>query len=255
MQLKNVVFDTYIRKYPELKYRINPPEHNAMDTVAVCDTDAKAKEWIAKGYACIGIEKCNRIYSAGYVTDSQDNIDDEFVYMVYCRCNGLPMTICETKRLIIREMSKSDVKLLYDIYKGNVLKFAEPLYEYEEEVEFTEKYIENMYGFYGYGLWLLERRADGKLIGRAGLSNRIVDGSNEIELGYIIGEEFQRNGYAFEACEAILKYGFESIGAERIIACIDKNNAPSIGLAHKLKFRKLPYDGNDPVRIFYRLRD
>lgn len=255
MQLKNVVFDTELKKYPDLRYRINPTEYNTGDTVIICDTDRKAKEWASKGYSCIGMETDERIYSVKYVTDSPECINDEYIYMVYCRHNGIPMTICETKRLMVREMSKRDIVSLYDIYKGNVLKFVEPLYEYEKEVEFTEKYIENMYGYYGYGLWILERKSDRKIIGRAGLSNRNVDGVNEIELGYIIGEEFQQNGYAYEACEAIIRFGFENIGADRIIACIDKNNAPSIGLAHKLKFTGLSSDEESPMLIFYRLRD
>ena len=37
---------------------------------------------------------------------------------------------------------------------------------------FTIKYIENMYGFFGYGLWLVFDKKTGELVARAGIENR-----------------------------------------------------------------------------------
>lgn len=43
-----------------------------------------------------------------------------------------------------------------------------------------------MYGMYGFGMWLVKDRDTDKLIGRAGLELRLIDGVEEMELGYII---------------------------------------------------------------------
>lgn len=45
-----------------------------------------------------------------------------------------------------------------------------------------------MYGMYGFGMWLVKDRDTDKLIGRAGLELRLIDGVEEMELGYIIGK-------------------------------------------------------------------
>lgn len=251
MELKNVIFDVACVELPKLNYVINPPEYTVNDTVVACDDNGKIKEWKEKGFACIGVENGERILS-DYVTDSLEGIDEDYLLLVFCRTHGLPMQICETDRLLIREMTTGDLPELYEIYKGSVLEFVEPLYEYEEELRFTESYIKNMYGFYGYGLWLLVRKKDGKVIGRAGLSNRLLDNENELELGYVVGEAYQGCGYATEACEAILRLAFEKIGARRVIACIEKENVPSRKLAHKLKFTKIDKEWDNHMEVYER---
>lgn len=61
--------------------------------------------------------------------------------------------------------------------------FVEPLYDYETELEYQKAYIENMYGFYEYGMWLVFLKETGRLIGRAGLEHD--------EMGYMIAQQFQ----------------------------------------------------------------
>lgn len=50
------------------------------------------------------------------------------------------------------------------------------------------------------------RKEDNKVIGRAGIENREIDGELQKELGYLIGKPWQGMGYAAEACLAILDY-------------------------------------------------
>lgn len=143
----------------------------------------------------------------------------------------------ETPRLIIREMSVKDLNELYGIYDKNVTKYVENLYQdRREEEEFTSAYIKNMYGYYGYGLWILQLK-DGTIIGRAGLSNRVVDGEIKLEAGYLVGSSFQGNGYAFEAMSHIIRYAFDELESEEINCFIKEDNAPSKRLAEKLGFK------------------
>lgn len=142
----------------------------------------------------------------------------------------------ETPRLSIREVCIADLDALYRIYDENVTEYVEKLYEdRKEEEEFTKAYIKNMYGFYGYGLWVLQLK-DGTVIGRAGISNRMVDGETEFEAGYVVGTEYQGKGYAFEAMEYIIRYAFEELGANSVNCFIKEENAKSIRLAVKLGF-------------------
>ena len=65
-----------------------------------------------------------------------------------------------------------------------------------------------MYGFFEHGLWLVIRKEDNKVIGRAGIENREIDGELQKELGYLIGKPWQGMGHDLPgmSCLAILDY-------------------------------------------------
>lgn len=140
--------------------------------------------------------------------------------------------------MYLREQTLDDLDRLYELYASEkITRYIEGLYENrEEEVEFTRSYIENMYQFYGYGIWVVCLKENDEIIGRAGISNRIVDGINELELGYVIGEAYQGMGYAFEACMAICAFAKEQLYAEHMICFMEKENIPSVRLAKRLGF-------------------
>ena len=123
---------------------------------------------------------------ASYVVYDEDDIDDDMLKLVCARKYNEPLVIAETERFIIREMTVGDLPHLYELYETlSDCIYVEPLYGYEEEKAFTIKYIENMYGFFGYGLWLIFDRKTGELVARAGIENRSIDGQNCQELGYL----------------------------------------------------------------------
>jgi RimJ/RimL family protein N-acetyltransferase len=182
---------------------------------------------------------CGLDYSgnAAYIIEETKNISAVYLNQVYCRFYGIACTVIETENLIIREMSLDDLDELYAVY-GTLrgCEYIEPLYERKEEEEFTRNYIKNMYGFFGYGLWLVIRKEDGRIIGRAGIEHREINGETVQELGYLIGKTWQNRGYAKEACLAIIGYSREELGIERLYLCSHKENIPSLSLAEKLGF-------------------
>ena len=48
----------------------------------------------------------------------------------------------------------------------------------QDEIEYTKSYIKNVYGLYHYGIWILERIEDGKIIGRAGIEYKEISGKD-----------------------------------------------------------------------------
>lgn len=80
----------------------------------------------------------------------------------------------------------------------------------------------------------LERREDKRLIGGAGLSwtNDIPNGP-AIEIGWILGREFWRQGYAVEASRVWFSYGWK-IGLREIIGYTSEINYPSRRLMEAL---------------------
>ena len=175
--------------------------------------------------------------SAKYVVENTDSIDKMYLETVYCRYYRFPLEIAETDRLILREMQLADLDSLYEVYDTlRDCPYIEPLYERAEEEEFTRQYIKNMYGFFEHGLWLVIRKEDNKVIGRAGIENREIDGELQKELGYLIGKPWQGKGYVEEACLAILDYVKERELCSYLFLCCHQKNIPSISLAQKLGF-------------------
>lgn len=155
---------------------------------------------------------------------------------VYLRLAGLPWEIFQTKRLLVRESTLRDVDEFYRIYKEpSITRYMEDLYEdRDEERAYMQSYIEQIYGFYGYGLWTVILKESGRVIGRAGLSVR--EGYEMPELGFLIEASCQSQGYGFEVCSGVLKYAQEELKFEKVQALVDERNTISIGLVKKLGF-------------------
>ena len=174
---------------------------------------------------------------ASYVVYDEEDIDDDMLELVCARKYNEPLVIAETGKFIIREMTVVDLPHLYELYQTlSDCPYVEPLYEYEDEKAFTIKYIENMYGFFGYGLWLVFDKKTGELVARAGIENRSIDGQNCQELGYLVKKSWQGKHVAWEVMNHIVDIAKDRFGLEELYICTEKTNSPSIQLALKLGF-------------------
>ena len=183
--------------------------------------------------------------AADYVVESLSDATDEYLERVVRRVLGLPWKICETERLVIRELFGDDFD---EVYSENVGRgFG--------SVEEFLAYVKNQYAFFEFGLWALVSKETGELIGVAGLSmpdddrkeNRnaefyeltdpLYQNRKEVlALGYHIFARFRCQGYGIESCRAILQYGRETFGVNRFLVRIAPDNEASKRLAGKLGF-------------------
>lgn len=84
----------------------------------------------------------------------------------------------------------------------------------------------------GYGMWALERKSDGALVGRAGFLH--PPDWPDFELGWLLAREHWGQGYATEAARAALDHAFTALGRERVVSLIRPGNTASIRLAERL---------------------
>lgn len=173
---------------------------------------------------------------AEYAIERIEEIEYESLELAYLRLTGQPWTILKTERCIVRETATDDVDSFYEIYREpSITEYMEGLYEDRDaEVAYVQDYIRNVYRFYGYGMWTILEKKNGKIIGRAGLSWR--EGYDLPELGFVIGVPWQRQGYAYEVCLAILAYGRQELGFPSFQALIAEGNEKSLRLCEKLGF-------------------
>ena len=130
----------------------------------------------------------------------------------------------------------------------------EDLYEkIEDEINYIEKYIEVVYKYYEFGVWTVLDKANGKIIGRAGLSVR--EESILPELGFIIRKEYQKKGIAYEVCEGILENAKKEREFEKVQAYIQIQNHISIKHCKKLKFEIIEEIEVNEKKYFYMIKE
>ncbi len=173
---------------------------------------------------------------APYVIEQIEELGYEEIDMAYRRLAGLPWEILTTKRCIIRETVEADIDSFYRIYaEPDITAYMEDLYaDRDEELAYIRDYREKVYGFYGYGMWTVLTK-DGDVIGRAGISWR--EGFDLPELGFVIGVPWQRQGYAYEVCSAIIGYAGRELGMRKLQALVMEGNGKSECLCVKLGFQ------------------
>ena len=176
------------------------------------------------------------LFGTLFAIEDLSDMETEFFHKVWQRFEGIPWHIIETDRLIIREMCPSDLDGLYEMYEDpDVTRYTEGLFQdKEKELQYIHDYINNVYSYYGFGTWMLVHKNGGELIGRAGFNYR--PGYEDVELGFVIGKKYWRNGFAYEACKKLLEIGKSVYELENVQALVMEDNEASVCLLKKLGF-------------------
>ena len=148
----------------------------------------------------------------------------------------LDMKELETDRLILRKISKSDAKDMYEYAKNpDVSKYL--TWSAHESLRYTRSYIKFLIKKYREGEyfdWAIEEKESHKFIGTCGYS--MFDEENfKVEVGYVLNPDFCKRGYATEAVKRIVEYAKE-LGMHRVEARIIKENTVSENVIKKCGF-------------------
>jgi RimJ/RimL family protein N-acetyltransferase len=84
----------------------------------------------------------------------------------------------------------------------------------------------------GYGHWAVEEKETGSFIGRIGFLN--PEGWPGFEIGWTLGREHWRKGYAIEGARRALEYAFDELDRDHVISLIHPENRGSISVAERL---------------------
>jgi len=142
--------------------------------------------------------------------------------------------ILRTERMTLRPLTQGDAPIVQQLAS-------------EKDVASTTRLIPHPYPPGMAATWIaalpeLYQRAEmivwgvamdeGPLLGTVRLTLYPVD--NHAEMGYWIGKPFWNNGYCTEAARAVVSYGFDVLGLERIYANYLARNPASGRVLHKL---------------------
>lgn len=153
----------------------------------------------------------------------------------------------ETERLIIKPYSMEDIEDLYRIYSDEKVmayipegvmsyQWIKDLITWMVEYCYEKNTPENIIKF-GVSIEYKESR---KVIGWCGLGSLDCN-PEDVEIFYGLASEYWGQGLGTEAVNAMLNYGFNTIGLKRIIAVVSPHNIASKKVIEKtgMKFEKL----------------
>ena len=139
----------------------------------------------------------------------------------------------QTERLVLRPFRDADLDAYAEIKADpEVMRFlgGKP-YDRAE----TWRHMAVTLGHWalrGYGVWALEEKVSGALVGRAGLND--YEGWPGLEVAWTLGRPYWGRGFATEAARAALEQAFTTLGRDSVISLIDAENTASIRVAERL---------------------
>lgn len=148
-----------------------------------------------------------------------------------------PMRL-ETERLVIRPWRHEEAERLLDIQSRiEVVKWlgdGEPVLmkDLDEAHARIDRYAERS-DPPPRGIWAIERRTDGVVVGTVLLVTLPNDEHGEVEIGWHLHPDSWGSGYATEAARAALAHGFAA-GLPEIIAVAHVGNAASTAVMRRL---------------------
>jgi RimJ/RimL family protein N-acetyltransferase len=158
-----------------------------------------------------------------------------------------------TQRLAFRQMTADDLNNMAALLGDpDVMRYYTGPKDRDEALAWID-WNQRLYRREGFGLWLITLCATGEFVGDCGLTPQEVDGTIDVEVGYLVCADRQGKGYATEAAAACRDYARDALGLKRLIAIIHPDNVPSQRVAEKIGLtleRDATFRSGQPVRIY-----
>jgi len=162
-------------------------------------------------------------------------------------------TRIETECLIIRSFSKNDLNHLYRIVNDEKIMSTVPFAE-ERALDECKELMGRILSRYGEStadefkgfLLSVELKESNEQIGFVGLFPLTYDAA-ETEIFYGLFEDYYGMGYATEIGKSIIKYAFNDMNINKVVATVNQENEQSKRVLHKLgmKFEYVINDTDD----------
>lgn len=143
------------------------------------------------------------------------------------------MKVLETQRLSLETLDGTMFSQLAVLLANPIVHrhFPKALDEAEAKAFLTE--VQKRYENDGYAFWAVIRKDDKRFLGICGLLKQVIDGRDEVEVGYRIDNAFWGNGYGTEAAAGCVQYAKDIVKVQSVISLILSENKQSIRVAEK----------------------
>jgi ribosomal-protein-alanine N-acetyltransferase len=134
-----------------------------------------------------------------------------------------------TSRLKLRRWKDSDLGAFAAMNADPAVMEHFPSVLTRAESDALAKRIREHLGVHGFGLWAVELASRASFVGFVGLAHtRFSEHFTPcIDLGWRLAREHWGKGYATEAAHAVMRFGFECLGLDEIVAFTVPDNVRS----------------------------
>jgi ribosomal-protein-alanine N-acetyltransferase len=140
----------------------------------------------------------------------------------------------ETARLLLRPFTPEDGPALARLYADPAVTRYLPhsTRPPAERAERVIRFFADHWARHGFGVWAVVEKATGEVSGHCGLND--VPEVEAVEVLYALVQSAWGRGIATEAAAASIRYGFETVGLERIVAFAAPENTGSRRVMEKI---------------------
>ncbi len=162
--------------------------------------------------------------------------------------------ILETERLVLREYTPDDYEGLYAILSDpETMKHYPKPYDENGTRRWLNWSLDN-YAKYGFGLWAIELKQGGEMIGDCGITMQNIDGEFLPEIGYHVHKKYWRQGYAKEACALVKDWLFQNTDFDSVYSYMNQENVASCATAAANGMTKIKaYETEEEKLYVYRI--
>lgn len=157
----------------------------------------------------------------------------------------------DTERLRLRAFAPGDLAAYAEMYADErFARFLEGRPLTRAQAWENIALILGHWALRGYGIWAVERRDTGELVGRVGLLN--LPGWPDVEICWALSPKHWGSGYATEASRAAIDWAFGTAGLGRLISLIHPDNQASRAVALRLGERlseRIDFEGK-PADVY-----
>jgi len=142
----------------------------------------------------------------------------------------------ETERLLLRRFDERDVDAVFAMRSDKkLMRFIREPQSDRAEAQSWIDLVSSRWQSERIGFCAVVEKSSGRFAGWCGLW--LLKETGETEVGYALIEDFRGRGYAVEASEAFLKYGFEELDLKEIVAVARAENRASRRVMERLGMR------------------
>lgn len=163
--------------------------------------------------------------------------------------------VFDTERLRLRHLEQEDAPFILELVnEPSWLRFIgdRGVHDLDDARKFIANGPQKMYAQHGFGLFVVERRAEGVPMGMCGLIRR--DTLPDVDIGFAFLPRFWGQGYAHEAAAATLRYARDVLHLARVVAITRPDNAASGKLLERIGLQVegvIRLEGSDEELNFY----
>lgn len=140
----------------------------------------------------------------------------------------------ETERLRLRPYRQDDLDDLAAMFSDpEHMRWYPAPFDREGTQGWVEHVLEQ-YAKMGFDLWIVEDRATAGFLGTAGPAIRVVEGAEEVEIGWHTRPGRKGEGIAPEAAAAARDWAFANLDVDHLISLVRPENRPSCRVAEKI---------------------